>query len=45
MATHFSIPAWRILWTEEPSRLQSIGYKESDMIEVTWHALLFVGKA
>ena len=21
----FSIPAWRILWTEEPGRLQSIG--------------------
>ena len=25
MATHFSIPAWRIPWTEEPGRLQSIG--------------------
>jgi len=25
MATHFSILAWRILWTEEPGRLQSIG--------------------
>ena len=25
MATHFNIPAWRILWTEEPRRLQSIG--------------------
>ena len=25
MATHSSIPAWRIPWTEEPSRLQSIG--------------------
>ena len=24
MATHFSIPAWRILWTEEPGGLQSI---------------------
>ena len=23
MATHFSILAWRILWTEEPGRLQS----------------------
>ena len=21
MATHFSIPAWRISWTEEPGRL------------------------
>ena len=25
MATHFIILAWRIWWTEEPSRLQSIG--------------------
>ena len=25
MATHFSILAWRIPWTEEPGRLQSIG--------------------
>ena len=27
MATHSSILAWRILWTEEPSRLQSMGLK------------------
>ena len=25
MTTHFSIPAWRIPWTEEPGRLQSMG--------------------
>ena len=25
MATHFSIFAWRIPWTEEPGRLQSMG--------------------
>ena len=25
MATHSSIPAWRILWTEVPSGLQYIG--------------------
>ena len=25
MACHFSILAWRIPWTEEPPRLQSIG--------------------
>ena len=25
MATHSSIISWRILWTEEPSKLQSIG--------------------
>ena len=25
MATHFSILAWRIPWTEKPGKLQSIG--------------------
>ena len=25
MATHSSVLAWRILWTEEPSGLQSMG--------------------
>ena len=33
MATHSSILAWRIPWTEEPGRLQSTvvgGHKESD---------------
>ena len=25
MATHFSIPAWKIPWTEEPGGLQSKG--------------------
>ena len=30
MATHFSILAWRIPWTEEPGRLQSMGHKELD---------------
>ena len=38
MATHSSILAWRIPWTEEPGRLQSKGHKESDTTEVTWHA-------
>ena len=33
MATHSSILAWRILWTEEPGGLQSMDHKESDMIE------------
>ena len=32
MATHSSILACRILWTEEPGRLQSMGSQESDMI-------------
>ena len=27
MATHFSILAWRIPWTEEPGGLQSMGYQ------------------
>jgi len=31
MATHSSILAWRIPWTEEPGRLQSVGLQESDM--------------
>ena len=31
MATHSSILAWRIPWTEEPSRLQSMGSEELDM--------------
>ena len=31
MATHSSILAWRIPWTEEPGRPLSIGLQESDM--------------
>ena len=31
MATHSSILAWRIQWTEEPGRLQFMGSQESDM--------------
>ena len=30
MATHFDILAWRIPWTEEPGRLQSMGSQELD---------------
>ena len=34
MATHSSILAWRIPWTQEPGRLQSIeSQKESDTTE------------
>ena len=25
MATHSNIPAWKVPWTEEPGRLQSMG--------------------
>ena len=39
MATHPNSLAWRITWTEEPGRLQSVGHKESDITEVTEHAL------
>ena len=37
MATHSSILAWRVLWTEEPGRLQSTGHKESDTTEAMEH--------
>ena len=30
MAAHSSILAWRIPWTEEPGRLQSMASQESD---------------
>ena len=37
MATHSSILAWRIPWTEAPGRQQSMGCKESDTTEDTKH--------
>ena len=33
MATHSGILAWRMPWTEEPGRLQSMGSQELDMTE------------
>ena len=33
MATHSSILAWRIPWTEEPGGLQSMGCRGLDMTE------------
>ena len=33
MATHSSILAWRIPWTEEPGGLESMGHKELDTTE------------
>ena len=33
MVTNFSILAWRVPWTEEAGRLQSVGVTESDMTE------------
>ena len=40
MVTHSNVLAWRVSWTEEPGWLQSRGSKESDMTEVTQHALV-----
>ena len=37
MVTHSSILAWRILWTEEPGGLQSIG-SESDKTAAILHS-------
>ena len=34
MATHSSILAWRIPWTEKPAGYSPWGCKESDMTEV-----------
>ena len=33
MATHFSILAWKIPWTEEPGGLQSTGLQNSNTTE------------
>ena len=35
MATHSSILAWTIPWTEKPAGLQCVGRKASDTAEVT----------
>ena len=38
MATHFSILAWEIPWTEEPGGLQSMGLQTSSarQLALTW---------
>ena len=41
MATHSSMLAWEVPWTEEPGRLQSMGSQESD---VTKHARQATGR-
>ena len=33
MATHPSVLAWRVPWTEESGELQSMGHKETDATE------------
>ena len=36
MATYSSILAWRIPWTEEPDRLQSIGLRRAGHHQSDW---------
>ena len=36
MATHSSILAWRIPWTEESGGVQSMDHKELDMTDQTY---------
>ena len=35
MATHFSVLAWEIPWTEEPDRLQSMGSQRVGELDTT----------
>ena len=37
MATHFSFLAWKIPWTEEPGRPQSMGLQRVGHNQVTEH--------
>ena len=44
MSTHSSILAWRISWTEEPGRLQSMGSQSQTQLEaLSTHALYSTG--
>ena len=38
IATHSSILAWRIPWTEEPGGLSPWDHEASDMTEMAWQA-------
>ena len=43
MASHSSILAWKIPWTEKPGGLQSMGHKEYDMTEtLSMHTYIFL---
>ena len=39
MATHSSVFAWKIPWTEDPGGLQSTDRKESDTTEATENSI------
>ena len=41
MATHSSILAWKIPWTEEPGRLQTMGLQSQTWTEPLHFILLF----
>ena len=40
MATHSSILAWRIPWTEEPGGLQSVGLQSQTRLTLSFTLLL-----
>ena len=42
MATQSSILAWRIPWTEEPGRLQSVGSQRAGHDGVTKHIHTYI---
>ena len=42
MATHSSILAWKIPWTEDPGRLWSMGSQESDTTSLLTHRHLCI---
>ena len=44
MATHFSVFAWNIPWTEKPGGLQSQGRKESDMTKHAKKHYMYSGR-
>ena len=41
MATHSNILAWRIPWTEEPGRLQSVGSQSQTRLSDFMHSLIW----
>ena len=42
MATHSSILAWRIPWTEEPGRLQSMGSQRVGLKPLSKHVCVYL---
>ena len=42
VATHSSVLAWRIPWTEELGGLRPWGHKESDTTKATEHKLSYI---